>query len=116
VDGKRAATRHIEVKGRAQGQTTLTVSRNEIIYALNQREQFILAIVLVDGDSYQGPYYLTNPFNQEPDFGVASINYDLEGLLSRSTCLNSSSIYLEAVSGTLTEWNSRRDDDAYRNL
>ncbi len=116
VDGKRAATRHIEVKGRAQGQTTLTVSRNEIIYALNQREQFILAIVLVDGDSYQGPYYLTNPFNQEPDFGVASINYDLEGLLSRSTCLNSSSIYLEAVSGTLTEWNSRQDDDAYRNL
>ena len=116
VNDKLVATRHIEVKGRAQGQTTLTVSRNEIIYALNQREQFILAIVLVDGDSYQGPYYLTNPFNQEPDFGVASINYDLEGLLSRSTCLNSSSIYLEAVSGTLTEWNSRQDDNAYRNL
>jgi hypothetical protein len=84
VNDKLVATRHIEVKGRAQGQTTLTVSRNEIIYALNQREQFILAIVLVDGDSYQDPYYLTNPFNQEPDFGVASINYDLEELLTRA--------------------------------
>lgn len=73
-------------KGRAQGQTTITVSRNEIIYGLNQTNQFTLAIVLVDGDSYQGPYYLKNPFNQEPDFGVASINYDLEELLSRATC------------------------------
>ena len=88
TNGKLAAARHIEVKGRAQGQTTITVSRNEIIYGLNQTNQFILAIVLVDGDSYQGPYYLLNPFNQEPDFGVASINYDLEELLSRATLQN----------------------------
>ena len=80
--------RHIEVKGRAQGQTTITVSRNEIIYGLNQTNQFILAIVVVDGESHQGPYYLLNPFNQEPDFGVASINYDLEELLSRATLQN----------------------------
>jgi hypothetical protein len=40
--------------------------------------------VLVDGDSYQGPYYLRNPFKQEPDFGVARINYDLEELLSKA--------------------------------
>lgn len=88
IDGKLASARHIEVKGRAQGQTTITVSRNEIIYDLNQTNQFILAIVLVDGDSYQGPYYLKNPFNQEPDFGVASINYDLEELLSRAALQN----------------------------
>lgn len=88
IEGKLAAARHIEVKGRAQGQTTVTVSRNEIIYGLNQANQFILAIVLVDGESYQGPYYLKNPFNQEPDFGVASINYDLEELLSQATLQN----------------------------
>ncbi len=40
------------MKGRAQDQTTITVSRNEIIYGLNQTNQFILAIVLVDGESY----------------------------------------------------------------
>jgi hypothetical protein len=84
IDGKLAQARHIEVKGRAKGQSTITVSRNEIIYGLNQTDQFILAIVIVDGDSHQGPYYLKNPFSQEPEFGVASINYDLEDLLSRA--------------------------------
>lgn len=88
MDGKLALARHIEVKGRAKGQSTITVSRNEIIYGLNQSEQFILAIVIVDGDSYEGPYYLKNPFNQEPEFGVASINYDLDDLLSRGALQN----------------------------
>ena len=87
IDGKLAQARHIEVKGRAKGQSTITVSRNEIIYGLNQIEQFILAIVIVDGDDYEGPYYLKNPFNQEPEFGVASINYDLEDLLSKAQSL-----------------------------
>lgn len=76
--------RHIEVKGRAKGQSTITVSRNEIVYALNQAEQFILAIVIVDGESYEGPFYIKNPFTQEPDFAVASINYQLDDLLSNS--------------------------------
>jgi hypothetical protein len=47
-------SRHIEVKGRAKGQTTITVTRNEILYGLNQADKFILAIVLVDGDSTKG--------------------------------------------------------------
>lgn len=84
VDGRLPDARHIEVKGRAKGQSTITVSRNEIIYALNQAEQFLLAIVIVDGEEYEGPFYIKNPFNQEPDFGVASINYDLSDLLSRA--------------------------------
>ncbi|GAB4363858.1 MAG: protein NO VEIN domain-containing protein [Methylohalobius sp. ZOD2] len=60
----------------------MTVSRNEIIYALNQAEKFWLAIVIVDGESHEGPYYVKNPFISEPDFGVASINYDLDDLLA----------------------------------
>jgi hypothetical protein len=76
--------RHIEVKGRAKGQTTITVSRNEIIYALNQAEKFLLAVVIVDGSDHNGPFYIPNPFTHEPDFGVSSINYDLKDLLSKS--------------------------------
>ncbi|WP_373974152.1 helicase-related protein [Chitinibacter sp. SCUT-21] len=76
--------RHIEVKGRAKGQSTITVTRNEIIYGLNQSDKFILAIVIVDGDAVEGPYYIRKPFTSEPDFGVASINYDLADLLSKA--------------------------------
>jgi SNF2 family DNA or RNA helicase len=83
-DGSLKPDRHIEVKGRAKGQSTVTVSRNEIIYALNQTDKFLLAIVIVDGDNHEGPHYIRNPFNSEPDFGVASINYDLGDLLSKA--------------------------------
>ncbi|BCX80569.1 hypothetical protein MIT9_P0142 [Methylomarinovum caldicuralii] len=83
-DGSIRPDRHIEVKGRARGQTTITVSRNEILYALNQADKFILAIVIVDGDDIDGPCYIRNPFSAEPDFGVASINYSLDDLLGRA--------------------------------
>ncbi len=83
-DGSLRLDRHIEVKGRAKGQSTITVSRNEIIYALNQTDKFLLAIVIVDDDGYDGPHYIRSPFDSEPDFGVASINYDLGDLLSKA--------------------------------
>ena len=83
-DGSLRPGRHIEVKGRTKGQSTITVSRNEIIYALNQTDKFLLAIVIVDGDTHDGPHYIRYPFNSEPDFGVASINYDLASLLSKA--------------------------------
>ncbi|MDR0173491.1 helicase-related protein [Enterobacter sichuanensis] len=84
-DGSLPQDRHIEVKGRSKGQITITVSRNEILYALNQADKFLLAIVLVEGDKAEGPYYIRQPFTKEPDLGVASINYDLADLLTRST-------------------------------
>jgi hypothetical protein len=82
-DGKLPPARHIEVKGRAKGSSTITVTRNEILYALNQADKFLLAIVLVDGDAHEGPYYLRRPFTQEPDWAVTSINLDLGQLLAR---------------------------------
>lgn len=89
IDGKLprvlANSRHIEVKGRAKGQSTITVTRNEILYGLNQQDKFILAIVVVDGDSIDGPYYVRQPFTQEPDWAVTSINLDLNELMARST-------------------------------
>jgi superfamily II DNA or RNA helicase len=83
-EGKMAEARHIEVKGRAKGQSTITVTRNEILYALNQAEKFILAIVIVDGEEHEGPHYIRNPFDQEPGWAVSSINMDLGSLLSRA--------------------------------
>jgi hypothetical protein len=32
--------RHIEVKGRSKGQSTITVSRYEIVYGINQKDKF----------------------------------------------------------------------------
>jgi len=40
--------------------------------------------VLVDGDRYEGPFYVREPFSQEPDWAVSSINLDLDQLLARS--------------------------------
>jgi hypothetical protein len=76
--------RHIEIKGRAKGATTVTVTKNEIFSSFNQGEKFILAIVLVDGEQTDGPYYIKHPFKTEPEFGVASVNYDLQDLLARA--------------------------------
>ena len=84
LDGKLPPSRHIEVKGRAKGSSTVTVTRNEILYGLNQQDQFILAIVLVDSDQHEGPFYVTKPFTQEPDWAVTSINLDLNELLKRA--------------------------------
>jgi len=86
VDGKLSESRHIEVKGRIQGATSITVTRNEILYALNQADKFVLAIVLVgDGETVSGPHYVRKPFTKEPDWSESSSNHDLAKLLSIST-------------------------------
>jgi SNF2 family DNA or RNA helicase len=76
--------RFLEVKGRHKDGTTVTVTRNEILTALNKPEEFVLAIVLVNGDDVDTPRYLKGPFQKEPDFGVTSVNYDLGDLLARA--------------------------------
>ena len=81
-EGVLSPVRHIEVKGRSKGQSTITITRNEILYGLNQADKFILAIVLVDGDQHEGPFYVRNPFKQEPDWGVSSQNWNLDQLLA----------------------------------
>jgi len=37
--------------------------------------------VLVDGERYEGPFYVRRPFTKEPDWAVSSINLDLGQLL-----------------------------------
>ena len=98
-NGKMLDDRHIEVKGRVKGATTVTISRNEIMYGLNQSDKFILAIVMVDGELYEGPYYVTQPFENEPDFGIASSNYQLNYFMDRAI----------APAATIAEQEPRKD-------
>jgi superfamily II DNA or RNA helicase len=85
ANGRQPDPKHIEVKGRIQGATTITVTRNEMLYAFNQGDKFVLAIVMVnENDSTEGPYYVRRPFSQEPGWGVSSINYSLSDLLKEA--------------------------------
>ena len=81
-----SALRMIEVKGRAKGATTVTVSKNEILTALNKPEEFILAIVEVDGAT-TNTIYLKHPFKNAPDFTATSVNYDIRDLIADSEIL-----------------------------
>ena len=74
--------RFIEVKGRVAGALTVTVTRNEVLTALNKPDDFILAVGQVE-EGQQKLVYIRQPFQQEPDFAVESINYNLQDLLSR---------------------------------
>ena len=85
VDGKLPEGRHIEVKGRIKGATTVTVTKNEIFESWNQGSKYHLAIVLVgEDDSIDGPHYVPHPFKGEPGWGVSSVNYDLKAMLERA--------------------------------
>ena len=84
-EGRQPEVRHIEVKGRSKGADTITITRNEILYALNQADKFVLAIVLVEEDgTVDGPHYVHRPFDTEPGFAVSSQNFELSVLMERS--------------------------------
>lgn len=103
--GKGESLRFIEVKGRIAGAETVTVTKNEILTALNKPDNFILALVQVpadqhfpEGDAFKvkasgGVYavpsegcvvrYVQQPFQREPDFGASSVNYEWRELWER---------------------------------
>ena len=78
--------RFIEVKGRAKGATTVTVTKNEILTALNKPEAFILALVEVDGSKTK-LLYLRDPFRNAPDLSAVSVNYDIRDLIQNAEVL-----------------------------
>jgi len=83
-DSRSGALRFIEVKGRVAGADTVTVTKNEILYSLNQPVQYILALVeFADGDDHR-VHYLRRPFLREPDFGACSVNYHFAELIGRA--------------------------------
>lgn len=75
----------IEVKGKTVGQPTVTISKTQVLTALNKPDVFILALVEIDGDTAREPRYLRQPFIREPDFSAVSVNYDLSDFLQKST-------------------------------
>jgi hypothetical protein len=74
-DGK-SPLRFIEVKGRAKDSHYVTVTKNEILTAFNKPNEYILAIVEVDGANTR-TVYLKKPFHERPDFAATSVNYDI---------------------------------------
>lgn len=76
--------RFIEVKGRAEGAETVTISKREILSGLNKPDDFILALVIVDGEKTTS-YYVRDIFEREPGFAEVSVNYSIRDLLSKAT-------------------------------
>lgn len=74
--------RFLEVKGRVKGAETVIVTKNEVLTALNKPEDFILAVVEVDGENTT-THYISKPFQREPDFDATSIIYNLSKLLNK---------------------------------
>jgi hypothetical protein len=81
---KAGQLRFIEVKGRVACADTVTVTKNEILTALNKPDDYILALVFMSPTGPEKPRYLTKPFDQEPDFATASVNFRLQELLQRA--------------------------------
>ena len=80
---KKGQLRFIEVKGRVAGAETVTVTKNEILTALNKPDDYVLALVFVAPNGTATPQYLVKPFEQEPDFATASVTFRIKELLSR---------------------------------
>lgn len=74
------AIRFIEVKGRTARADVITVTRNEILFSLNNPERYILAIIAFGDDGSFQETYLKRPFQTAPDFGAQSVNYSLDEL------------------------------------
>ena len=70
-DPKTGGLRFIEVKGRRADAEAITITRNEMLAALNAGESFILAAVLVEDGFVHQPLYVPDPsplFGAEPGF------------------------------------------------
>ena len=78
--------RFIEVKGRAQGADTVTITRNEIVTSLNEPEKYILAIVEVANGVCGDPRYVRGALDTrgDPPFEQSAVQFKLDRLLERA--------------------------------
>jgi superfamily II DNA or RNA helicase len=76
----------IEVKGRIEGAPIFTVTKNEILTALNKPDQYLLALVEVLAGDRTTVRYLRRPFQGEEAvfFDVTSVNYEWKKLFERA--------------------------------
>ena len=82
--------RFIEVKGRQAGAESVTITKNEMLHALNSPNEYILAIVEVDGSSTK-TVYLKEPFHDaaKPGFAEVSRSFNIENLIRSAEVLYS---------------------------
>lgn len=73
----------IEVKGRVVGADSVTLTKNEILRALNVPERFRLAIVQIENDAAAAPVYVTDYDFGQPGFAQTSSTFSLASLLER---------------------------------
>ncbi len=77
----------IEVKGRVVGAPTFTITKNEVLHALNKGDDYVLALVRVDGDEAHEIRYVRHPFtgSDEVLFGVTSLIVDWGEMFARGS-------------------------------
>ncbi|MBC7170627.1 DUF3883 domain-containing protein [Candidatus Bipolaricaulota bacterium] len=86
-DPRTGRLRFIEVKGRAAGADTITVTKNEVLTSLNKPDDYILAIVEFFGEREHRVHYVRRPFERSGvtvDFNGASVNLYFAELLKRA--------------------------------
>lgn len=80
--------RLIEVKGRVAGADSVSVTRNELLVALNTRARYLLAVVFVADGVAAEPVYIQDPggrlLSGDPLFGVVSVTLGLTALLRQT--------------------------------
>lgn len=79
--------RFIEVKGRVAGADIVTVTKNEVLTALNKPDDYYLAVVLVEGDQVSPPLYVRAPFTKEPEFFMTTIACKISDLRTKAKVL-----------------------------
>jgi superfamily II DNA or RNA helicase len=79
--------RYIEVKGRKVGADTVCVTKNELFASLNKREQYFLAVVIVDGEAAVDLWMKADPLKGDWAFALTSQNLDLKTLLADAEIL-----------------------------
>ena len=80
--------RFIEVKGRIADADHFTVTKNEILTALNKPDDFVLAIVEFLGEQEHRVHYVREPFARSgitTDFNGASVNFPLAEMIARGS-------------------------------
>lgn len=75
--------RFIEVKGRVKGADTVSVTKNEVLTALNKPDDYYLVLVIIDGDSVSKPLYVPRPFSKEPEFFMTTIDCKIADLIAQ---------------------------------
>ena len=81
-----ASHTYVRMKQRRAGQVGLESRRVQLSAQATTEEAVAAVRALSEDDTVDGPYYVRNPFDREPGWGVSSINYDLQQLLRRSGC------------------------------